>query len=349
MTKVASSRLDRGTALIMRFRNVVMLALLLLSSFYLHAQVVSGPLPQLATLNGFATDEEDAAVPGASIEIDGAAGGQPRTVKADDTGYFLVVGLEPAVPYRLTASAPGFAKYTSSEFTLTPGQVLTLHDVKMQIAEVGTTITVMPTDQLAEQQVNAEIQQKVLGIIPNFYVVYQHDNVAPLSAKLKYKLAFKTSTNVVTFAASAFIAGINQAADTPAYVEGTRGYGERLGAAYLDGTTNIFFGGAILPALLHQDPRYFYQGTGTKKSRAIHALSSPFLCRGDNGHQQFNASSLLGDLGSSALTEAYYPRQDRGVSLLFTNALVTTLGRMTNSIVQEFILSRYTTRGKPPS
>ena len=37
-------------------------------------------------------------------------------------------------------------------------------------------------------------------------------------------------------------------------------------------------GGAILPSLLHQDPRYFYQGSGTKKSRALHALrtySSP--------------------------------------------------------------------------
>ena len=331
----------------MKFRNVALLVLLLLASSYLRAQMVSGPLPQLATLNGFATDEEDAAVPGATIEIDASAGGETRTVQADETGYFLVVGLQPAVPYHLTASATGFAKYTSPDFTLTPGQVLTLHDVKMQIAEVGTTITVIPTDQLAEQQVNAEIQQKVLGIIPNYYVVYQQDNVAPLSAKLKYKLAYKTALNPVTFAASAFIAGVNQAAFTPGYVEGSRGYGERLGSAYLDGTTNIFFGGAILPSLLHQDPRYFYQGTGTKKSRSLHALSSPFICRGDNGHRQFNASSLLGDLSSAALTEAYYPPGDRGVSLLFTNALVTTLGRVGNAFVQEFVLSRYTSRAKP--
>ncbi len=333
----------------MRLRNVAPFVLLLLSGFCLHAQVVSGPLPQLATLNGFATDEEDAAVPGAAIEIDGPTASGHRTVKADETGYFLVVGLDPAVSYHLTASAPGFATYTSPDFTLTPGQVLTLHDVKMQIAEVGTTITVMPTDQLAEQQVNAEIQQKVLGIIPNYYVVYEHDNVAPLSAKLKYKLAYKTTLNVTTFAGAAFIAGVNQAAFTPRYVEGSRGYGERLGSAYLDATTNIFFGGAILPSLLHQDPRYFFQGTGTKKSRALHALSSPFICRGDNGRTQFNVSSLLGDFSSSALTEAYYPAADRGVSLLFTNALVTTLGRVGNAFVQEFLLSRYTSRGKPPN
>jgi hypothetical protein len=70
-------------------------------------------------------------------------------------------------------------------------------------------------------------------------------------------------------------------------------------------------GGAILPSLLHQDPRYFYQGTN--KSCALHALSSPFICRGDNGPLQPNYSTIGGDLASAALANAYYPESNRGV------------------------------------
>jgi hypothetical protein len=74
-------------------------------------------------------------------------------------------------------------------------------------------------------------------------------------------------------------------------------------------------GGAILPSLLHQDPRYFYQGTGTKKSRALHALSNSFVCKGDNGRRQPNYSSIGGDLASAAISNAYYPASNRGVGL----------------------------------
>ena len=331
----------------MSFKHVMLFLLLSVSQLVAHGQLVAGPQPQGATLNGFAKDNDDAAIPGATITIDGPPPGEHRVVQADSTGYFLVLGLHPATPYHLTASAPGFSSYASPEFTLAPGQVLTLDDVRMPVGEVGTTITVMPTDLMAEQEVHEEVQQKVLGIIPNFYVVYQHDNVVALPARLKYELAYKTSVSPVTFVASAFIAGLNQAADTPHYVQGAKGYGQRIGAAYLDGITNIYFGGAVLPSLFHQDPRYFFQGTGTKKSRLLHAMSSPFLCRGDNGNTQVNYSSLGGDLGSAALTEVYYPPYNRGVGLVFSNAAITTGGRVVNAILQEFVLSRYTSRGKP--
>ncbi len=99
-------------------------------------------------------------------------------------------------------------------------------------------------------------------------------------------------------------------------------------------------GGAILPSLLHQDPRYFYQGTGSTKSRFWHAVSAPFICKGDNGKLQFNYSSIGGDLASGALSNVYYPTSDRGASLVFTGALITTGGRVANALAQEFILHR---------
>ncbi len=103
-------------------------------------------------------------------------------------------------------------------------------------------------------------------------------------------------------------------------------------------------GEAILPSLLHQDPRYFYQGTGTKRSRAFHALLSPFICKGDNGKWEPNFSSVGGDLTAGAVSNIYSPQSNRGAGILFENALITTGGRMANGLVQEFILRRFTSR-----
>ena len=101
-------------------------------------------------------------------------------------------------------------------------------------------------------------------------------------------------------------------------------------------------GGAILPSLLHQDPRYFYQGTGTTKSRIFHAISNPFVCRGDNGDMQPNYSSLGGDLISSAISNAYYPRSNRGAGLVFGNFAIGTAERVVSSLAQEFLFRKLT-------
>jgi hypothetical protein len=104
-------------------------------------------------------------------------------------------------------------------------------------------------------------------------------------------------------------------------------------------------GGAILPSLLHQDPRYFYQGTGSTGSRFRHAVFSPFVTRSDSGKSMPNYSSLGGDLASSGLSNLYFPRADRGVGLVFGNFAIGTAERIGGSLVQEFILSRFTKRG----
>ena len=116
-----------------------------------------------------------------------------------------------------------------------------------------------------------------------------------MTAKLKFKLALKVAVDPVTILGIGFIAGLDQAGNTPDYQQGAKGYGQRFGAIAADGTTDILFGGAVLPSLLHQDPRYFYQGKGTTRSRFFHAVTYPFVCRGDNGQTQPNYSSLGGD------------------------------------------------------
>jgi hypothetical protein len=199
--------------------------------------------------------------------------------------------------------------------------------------------------EIATEQVKVEEQQRVFGIIPNFYVVYDQ-NAEPLTTKLKFKLALKVSTDPVTFAGVVGFAGIQQAANIPNYVQGAKGYGQRLGAGAADGFANIMIGGAILPSVLHQDPRYFYQGTGTNKSRVLHALSSPFICRGDNGHLQPNYSSIGGDLATTSLANAYYPASNRGAGMVFGNLLISTGQRLVSSLAQEFIFGRFTSKAR---
>ena len=196
-------------------------------------------------------------------------------------------------------------------------------------------------EQIATEQVHVAEKQRVFGIIPNFYVTYDSHPV-PLTTKLKYRLALKASTDPVTFLGVFFMAAVYQAGDVPDYQQGWDGYAQRVGAGLADTTTDIFLGGAVLPSLLHQDPRYFYQGTGTKKSRALHALSSPYICKGDNGKTQPNFSSLGGDLASGAISNLYYPDTNRGVGLVFEGFAVTTAVRTVNALIQEFVLRKLT-------
>ncbi|HEX8711684.1 MAG TPA: carboxypeptidase-like regulatory domain-containing protein [Terracidiphilus sp.] len=302
------------------------------------------PNPEPAGINGTVSDTNGGIIPGADVVISGPAATDRQTTVANDNGGFQFSNLKPGVAYHVTISATGFVTWTSPAIVLNSGQYMILTGSNLEIAGGSTSITVSAASsdvQLATQQVQMEEQQRVLGVIPNFYVVYDH-NAAPLTPKLKFKLAWKAETDPVTALGVGFVAGLDQTGATPDYGEGAKGYFERVGAVYGDGFTDILFGGAVLPVLLHQDPRYFYKGEGSTRSRILYAMAGPFICKGDNGRWQPNYSSVGGDLISGAISNAYYPRSNRGASLVFVNAGITTGGRMVNDVVQEFLLKRFT-------
>jgi len=240
-------------------------------------------------------------------------------------------------------SGRGFADWRSPVVTIAPNQSRILTGIRLRIATARTTIKVTPASQvqIATEQVKQQEKQRVFGIIPNFYVVYG-SNFVPLTAKLKFRLAFKTTIDPVTFAGIAVVAGAQQAGDTPDYGQGAQGFAKRFAADTASGATDIMIGGAILPSLLHQDPRYFFQGTGTIKSRLGHALSNPFVCKGDNGKWQPNYSSIGGDLASAAISNTYYPESNRGVGRTFTSFAIGTGARVAASLAQEFLLHKVT-------
>ena len=310
------------------------------------AQQISAPEPQTGMIIGTVTDVNDGTVPAATVALEGPSLLNPQRVETNDNGFFQLEHLKPGIPYHVTVCARGFANWTSPAVILHPGQYLELTGIRLRIATTVTTVNAaFSTQEIATEQERVEEKQRVLGFIPNFYVVYDRDAV-PLTPKLKFRLALKTSTDPITFLGSAFLAGIAQAADMHDYGQGAKGYGQRFGANYANGFTDIMIGGAILPSILHQDPRYFYQGTGTKKSRALHALSTPFICKGDNGRWQPNYSSLGGYLASGAISNAYYPASNRGPGLVLSTAMIDIAANMANSLLQEFVLRKLTPSAK---
>ena len=293
-------------------------------------------------ISGTVTDENGDLIPGAEAVLSNDAPYVRQTVVADENGSFEFRNLEPGGAYSVAVTATGFARWKSPVLHLDPGQFLILDHVELKVdgGPISVTVTASPVE-IATEEVRIAEHQRVLGFIPNFLVVYD-SNPAPLTAKLKFRLALRVAIDPVTFIGVAGFAAINQGANTPNFVQGLKGYGQRAGALYADGFTDLMLGGALLPSLLHQDPRYFYRGTGTTKSRLLHALLSPFWCRGDNGKWQPNYSSLGGNLASTAISEAYYPASNRGPGLVFGNFAIGTGERMVSGLAQEFLLRRLT-------
>src|ERR1700760_2755293 len=213
---------------------------------------IAPPGPQPGNISGTVLDTNNDIVPRATVVLDAPASGHHRTAVANDNGAFEFGGVDPGSSYQVTISADGFVSWTSPSLTVNPGHFVFLTG-RLAIAGGASSVTVYASSQqIAVEQVKLEEQQRVLGIFPNFYVTYDHD-AARLTARLKFKLALRTSTDPIVFLGAAAMAGINQAGDRLDYVQGAKGYGQRFGAEYTDSFVNIMIGGAILPSLLHQD------------------------------------------------------------------------------------------------
>ncbi len=301
--------------------------------------------PKSGIIIGTAIDANGDPVPNATVELKSLESGDRRTMTTPENGSFELHDVQPGVPYEITISAPDFADWKSSSMTLTPGEFKIVTGIPLQIRTELTQVDVSYDPvQVATEQLKAEEHQRVLGFVPNFYVSYEK-NPAPLTTKMKFQLALKVSTDPVTAAGVLGMAGIRQAADSIGYGQGWDAFGKRLGATAADDFSNIMIGGAILPSLLHQDPRYFYQGTGTTGSRFRHAMFSPFVTRSDSGRRVPNYSSVGGDLAAAGLTNLYFPRSDRGAGLVFGNFAIGTAERIGAALAQEFILGKFTKRG----
>jgi hypothetical protein len=296
--------------------------------------------PPGGTISGTVTDVDGAEVPGARVTLEMNASTPERTISADAAGSFSFAAVEPGT-MKLTISSAGFATWVEDDVVLHPGETYELPPVTLKAAASTEVEVVFSRQDLAEEQMHAQEKQRVLGVFPNFYVSYERDAV-PLSTSQKYRLALRMSLDPTTFATAAVTAGVEQSQnDFSGYGQGALGYAKRFGASYGDGFTSMLIGDAILPSILHQDPRYLYKGVGSIRSRALYAIASVVICRGDNGHWQPNYSNVFGNLASAGISNIYYPSTDRnGARLTIGNSLLDTSSGAIGALLEEFLIRK---------
>lgn len=298
---------------------------------------------QMGSIAGQVTDQSGVQVVGAAVTLT-RSGDKPAKTDAstDEDGRFVFTSVA-AGDFELTISFPGLASQKSSG-TVAPGQHFVTPLIVMVIPTQVTEVHVgVPPEELATEQIHEQEHQRVFGVIPNFYVSYA-PNPAPLRAKHKFQLAWKSASDPITVAGVGFFAGIDQAANRwGAYGQGAEGYAKRFGATYGDVFAATFIGGAVMPSLLKQDPRYFYKGTGSKKSRLLYAIASSVICKGDNGHWQPNYSNVIGSFAGAGLQYTYTPANDRQGSNGIVGSALIRLGETSLAgVLQEFVFSKLT-------
>lgn len=303
--------------------------------------------PSTSVISGTVTDTQEATISTAHISLENSDGKTLRITQSDNTGTFSFTAVSPG-KYLIRITAPGFASWKIEDVSIHYSQDLVLPPIVLGVESIESTIDAITREDLAEQQISAEVKQRILGILPNFYVSYIPDAV-PLTRKQKFKLALKVTVDPVTFFTTGVTAGVEQwQGDFAGYGDGFSGYAKRYGATYGDRVTSTFFGAALLPSLLHQDPRYFYKGRGKIINRALYAMSTVVICKGDNGHWQPNYSNVFGNLAAGGISSLYYPNSDKHDAQVTIDNIFIGIGTgAIGTLFQEFLL-KHLTHGVPP-
>jgi hypothetical protein len=299
---------------------------------------------QAGSISGRVVDQSGANIVGAVVRLTREGESSVLEVTSDEDGLFAFSNVAPG-PFQLTILSPGLASQDFSG-TLQSGEAyvtpLIMLVIPTQVTEVHVGLT---PEELADVQIKEQEKQRVLHLIPNYYVSYE-PNSARLTAKQKFELAWKSASDPVTLAGVGVLAGIGQAGDRwGAYGQGAQGYAQRYGASYANVFTATFIGGAVMPSILKQDPRYFYKGSGSKRSRLLYAAASSFICKGDNGHWQPNYSNVIGSFAGAGMQALYLPANDRrGSGFVVSSALIRLGETSVAGVLQEFVFSKLTHR-----
>jgi len=240
---------------------------------------------------------------------------QPQIAMADDPAIGYTIEQAPAAP---AAPAPAQGSSSSQSGMQQPEAEKSQHEK-------------------AEEQIKEQEKQRVVGVLPQFNISYHADAVS-MTESQKLRLAFRSAVDPVAFGVAVVAAGYREALDDdPGFGWGPEGFGKRAGAVYLDAFDGAIIGNGILPALLHQDPRYFRLGHGTVSHRLLYSLSTNVICKHDNSHRwEPNISNVGGNIISGAISNLYYPASNSGFGQTITNGLTVTAEGGLGSIFDEF-------------
>jgi hypothetical protein len=296
-----------------------------------------------AAVEGRVVDPIGTAVAGAPVTLTTADGSAVQAAATDADGEFTFGDVPPGA-YVVYVEFPGFMPFVTSPFTIAADTLpLRLPRIELTIEGFSTSVVVRTTEAVAEEQIKAQEQQRLVGIVPNFYVSYVPD-AAPLTARQKLTLAAHETFDWTSFVGASVAAAIDQSTNArTGFGGGASGYGKRWAANFADNRTGDLLSHYVFATLFRQDPRYFYQGTGTIPSRLAHALSSVFVARNDRGTSMPNYAQIFGNIGAAALSNVYYPHSERGASLMVSNLAISLASRAAKAVTQEFLGKRLTT------
>jgi hypothetical protein len=299
------------------------------------------------SIQGKVTDSSGTPILGAVVAVQ-SADGNSQVTATDSDGTFQIASLPPG-SYSVKISASGMSDWTASDVPVSPPPESKPLLAVMQVAPVVFSVTVGPSpEDVAAAELKHEEQQRVMGVIPNYFVAYGK-HPAPLSPRQKFHLSFKMLVDPATFAGVGITAGIQQSMNSyHQFGQGSEGYAKRFGAAYGTAATNLLITSAAAESLFHQDPRYFYSGEGTKTQRAWYAVKSAFRAKGDNGKWQPPYAGLIGAVAAAEISTHYYPGSRTQYTLLGRSLMFHFAGLVGINLAEELFLKKLTTHASGP-
>ena len=212
--------------------------------------------------------------------------------------------------------------------------------------------------QSSDEVLRQEEKQRAFGVMPMFQTVSLANsrNIPALRPKQKFQLMLKSTTDPFVFAQDAVLSGIGQARDTNSgtktvidpvtgkptkvrygFGQGAEGYFKRFGASYADTADGNFWGNAVLPVLLREDPRYYRMGSGSFVRRFGYSAETALWCRRDNGTWGPNYANVAGNFISGGISNLYYPDEDAGFEKTVIGAMTVTAEGVIGSELIEFL------------
>lgn len=182
--------------------------------------------------------------------------------------------------------------------------------------DASSDSTASSATQLADARLSpaasTPIDRRAYGILPNYRTANYADQFVPLTTARKIRIATKDSFDYPIFFLGGVFAGLGQIDNAhPNFGQGMEGFAKRYVTSFADQAIGNYMTEGFMPAILHEDPRYFRRGSeyGGVGKRIFYAASRVFVTRTDKGTWRYNFSELLGNSAASGIANAYYPRE----------------------------------------
>jgi hypothetical protein len=211
---------------------------------------------------------------------------------------------ELAVPASPVSASPDPELASASQASATPAQSPSTNATAPQNQPSQSA----PADSTGQQT------KRILGIVPNFRAVSADTKLPPETVREKFVSCTEDSFDYSAIFIPAAIAGYDMAKrETPEFHQGAAGYARYFWHSAVDQTSENYMVEFVVPAVTHEDPRYYTLGHGGFIKRSGYALSRAVITRSDSGAEVFNFSEVLGSGAASGISNLYYPSASRSL------------------------------------